>query len=86
MEKNGLKSKEHWENLLKGAQKFLSCGKKIDNDNSEPDMDYKQDERYIKVSFLSDYNIDLSKVSLHWWDFFDMLNGLSENSDRKSVV
>lgn len=77
---NGLKNREDWDNLLKGAQIFLSCGKNIKNINEEIDMDYKQDERYIKVSFLSDYNIDLSKVSLHWWDFFDMLNGLSENA------
>ena len=41
-------------------------------------MDFIQDEKYIKASFMSDYNIDLSKISLHWWDFFNLLNGLTE--------
>lgn len=76
----GLDNPNNWEKLLKVAQKFLSCGnEKIDNEE-EPNMDYEQDEKYIKASFLSDYGIDLGKQSLHWWDFFDLMNGLSEDS------
>ena len=79
---NGLEHSEDWESLTKIAVKYLSCNSKPENttNNKDIDMDYKQDEKYIKVSFLTEYNIDLSKVSLHWWDFFDMLNGLSENA------
>ena len=29
---------------------------------------------------MSDYGIDLGKAKLHWWDFFDLMNGLSEDS------
>lgn len=75
----GLKNSKDWEELSKIAVKFLSCGNKLENiKNKEPDMDFLQDEKYIKASFMSDYNIDLSKVSLHWWDFFNLLNGLTE--------
>lgn len=77
----GLDNPNDWEELSKIAVKFLSCGNKLDNkNNKEPDMDFIQDEKYIKASFMSDYNIDLSKISLHWWDFFNLLNGLTEKS------
>lgn len=75
----GLDNSQDWEKLSKIAVKFLSCGNDLENkNNKEPDMDFIQDEKYIKASFMSDYNIDLSKISLHWWDFFNLLNGLSE--------
>lgn len=77
----GLNNKNDWEKLLKIATKFLNCGNNdINSDKDDIDMDYSQDERYIKVSFLQEYNIDLSEISLHWWDFFDMLNGLSDKT------
>lgn len=77
----GLTNKNDWEKLIKIVTKFLSCGnKKTDFDKDDIDMDYIQDEKYIKVSFLQEYGIDLSKVPLHWWDFFDMLNGLSDKT------
>lgn len=77
----GLNNSNDWEKLSKIAVKFLSCGNKLDSkNNKEPDMDFIQDEKYIKASFMSDYNIDLSKISLHWWDFFNLLNGLTEKS------
>lgn len=75
----GLDNPNDWEKLSKIAVKFLSCGNKFKNEKEQkPDMDFVQDEKYIKASFMSDYNIDLSKVSLHWWDFFNLLNGLTE--------
>ena len=43
-------------------------------------MSFKQDNGYIKASFMSDYKIDLDKVEMHWWQFFDLLQGLTENS------
>lgn len=76
----GLNNPQDWEKLLKAAQRFLACGnEKVENDE-EPNMDYEQDEKYIKASFMSDYGIDLGKAKLHWWDFFDLMNGLSEDS------
>ena len=76
----GLEDKENWENLLKAAKKYLNCAQKVSLDDNKKDFDYVEDERFIKTSFIQEYNIDLSKVSLHWWDFFDLLNGLSDKA------
>lgn len=75
----GLKS-EYKEELLAKAKKYLSCGKELENTNEKPDMDFIEDYAYIKTSFRSDYGINLDKENMHWWEFFDLINGLS-NSD-----
>ena len=65
--------------LLNVAKKYLLCGKeKIDSDD-EPDMDYIQDMDYIEASFMSDYHIDLSNKKMHWWKFYNLMNGLSNS-------
>lgn len=75
----GINSQEHYEKLLNLAKKYLSCGKEIENTNEEPDMDFIQDYSYIKTSFRSDYGINLEKEQMHWWEFFDLINGLSNS-------
>ena len=67
--------------MLRLGKLFLNCGKETDNEeeNNEPDMDYEQDYDYITASFMSDYNIDLEKSEMHWWTFFNLLNGLSNS-------
>ena len=66
--------------MLNAAKKFLSCNQEVVENYEEPDMDFKQDIDYIEASFMSDYNIDLSNVEMHWWKFYKLINGLS-NSD-----
>lgn len=76
----GLNDFENHEKLLELAQKFLSINKNSDNnDNDEPDMDFVQDMDYIKASFMSDYNINLDDREMHWWEFFNLINGLSSS-------
>lgn len=75
----GLNSNNLGELLVK-AQKYLGCGKEAKKTNDKPDMDFIEDYSYIKASFRSDYGINIDKEDLHWWEFFDLLNGLS-NSD-----
>lgn len=72
---------DHYETLLKLAKKYLSCGEEIENmnKNEKPDMDFIEDYAYIKTSFRSDYGINLDKENLHWWEFFDLINGLSNS-------
>lgn len=76
----GLKDTENWEELLKTALKYLSCGQSKENKNKkeEADMDFTQDWNYIQTSFFSDYNIDLTKSQIHWWQFCDLVGGLTE--------
>ena len=77
---DGLDDSNNYEKLLELAQKYLSCGKEVDNKtNEEPDMDFIQDMPYIKASFRSDYNINLDDEEMHWWEFYDLMNGLSNS-------
>lgn len=77
----GLNAKNHYDKLLELAQKYLSCGKEITDSTKkeEPDMDFVQDMDYIEASFMSDYNIDLSNIEMHWWKFFNLIGGLSNS-------
>jgi len=76
----GIDNPQHYEMLLKGAKKYLSCGKELDIEtNEKPDMDYIEDYSYIKTSFRSDYKIKLDNENMHWWEFFDLMNGLSNS-------
>lgn len=76
----GLNDSSNYEKLLELAKKYLSCGKEIDSKTTEePDMDFIQDMDYIEASFMSDYNIDLTNTEMHWWKFYNLINGLSNS-------
>lgn len=79
----GLENVNDYADLLELAKKFLSCGKEIpkesEREKQEPDMDYIQDMDYIKASFMSDYRIDLDNTQMHWWTFYNLINGLSNS-------
>ena len=76
----GINATEYYDKLLELALKFISCNKVVDNEsNEEPDMDFTQDMDYIEASFMSDYNIDLANTSMHWYKFYNLINGLSNS-------
>lgn len=76
----GINDTNNYTKLLELAQKYLSCGKEIKNNISEePDMDFTQDMDFIEASFMSDYNIDLANTKMHWWKFYNLMNGLSNS-------
>ena len=64
---------------LRMAIKYLQCGKENDPSYKKPDMDYGHDMNYIRSSFRSDYSIDLNKVDMHWFEFCELLQGLTDN-------
>lgn len=76
----GLNNIKDWNELLQIGRKYLNCGKELkENDNEEEvNMDFKQDWSYIQASFFSDYNLNLSNTEMHWWQFYDLLCGLTE--------
>lgn len=78
----GLKNSQDWSDLLIIALKYLSCGKEKQEDaeeEQEVDMDFEQDWEYIRTSFFYDYNVKLdSGTYMHWWEFYNLLCGLSE--------
>ena len=61
------------------ATKYLCCGEEYEESKEEPDIDFEQDYVWIETSFMSDYHIDLSKEQMHWWKFYNLLCGLSNN-------
>lgn len=75
----GLNATEDYELLLELGQKYLACGKELEDSNEEPDMDFEEDMDYIEASFMSDYKIDLKESNMHWWTFFNLVNGLSNS-------
>ena len=75
----GINSKGDMQTLLELAKKYLLCGNEYIDSNDEPDMDYIQDMDYIEASFMSDYHIDLSETKMHWWKFYNLMNGLSNS-------
>lgn len=72
--------------FLDRAIKFLQCGETIEQQKSKKkDMDFQQDEKYIVASFMSDYHIDLSKEDMHWWQFINLIQGLTKDSVLSNV-
>ena len=65
--------------LLDKAKYYLSCGQEIEPTDEKPDMDYIEDYPYIKTSFRSDYGIKLDDEKIHWWEFNELMNGLSNS-------
>ena len=78
----GLKDTFNHEKMCELLVKYLLCGKTAEdlNDDSDPSMSFKQDTGYIKASFMSDYQIDLDNTNLHYWAFYDYLQGLTDDS------
>lgn len=67
--------------LLEKAKIFLQCGKTLEEQSSvKKDMDFNQDRSYIMSSFMSDYDLDISKEKLHFWQFIELLEGLTEHT------
>lgn len=82
-----LKDIANYEKLLELAKKYLSCGKQIKGkQNEKPDMDFNYDYGYIWASFMSDYGIDIEETNMHWWKFFELLNGLSNSELGNSCI
>lgn len=78
--------RQNIELFFKKAILFLQCGESSEEQKSkEKDMDFIQDKRYINSSFMSDYHIDLSKEDLHWWQFIELIQGLTENSSLNRI-
>ena len=76
----GLNDNKNWDKLKEIAVKYLNCGKEHKNSEEAENMSYEQDMDYIRASFFSDYNIDLDNTKMHWWQFYNLLCGLTEDS------
>ena len=69
------------EQFLLKAKTFLQCGESDEEQREKKrDMDFTHDQKYITASFMSDYKIDLSKTEMHFWQFIELIQGLTEHS------
>lgn len=59
--------------------KYLRCGKEINTDSNEIDMDFIQDETIIRTSIRQCYNnLDIGKIEyLHWYEYNELIEGLT---------
>ena len=72
--------------FLEKAMLYLQCGESLEEQKSKKkDMDFIQDQKYINSSFMSDYHIDLSKTDLHFWQYIELIQGLTEDSSLNRV-
>ena len=62
------------------AGRFL-CGQELKGAKlSKKDMDFNYDRKYIKDSFMSDYQIDIDRKQMHWWEYCDFIAGFTDDS------
>lgn len=74
---------------------FYRCGRAISevsnstgNTKSKINRIYcfKFDAEYIYSAFKHDYNIDLQKENLHWWEFNSLFKSLSEENEFIKIM
>ena len=74
------------EDFLRIAGDYLRCGEKEENTVSENrDIDFTADEKYIAASFMSDYQIDLSRADMHFWQYIHLIQGFTDRSVMSRV-
>ncbi len=67
--------------FLEKAKTYLQCGQTAEEQaEKKADMDFTHDRGYINASFMSDYHIDLNTASLHFWQYCELIQGLTDNS------
>ena len=77
---------EELNDFVNKAKLYLQCGKtREEQEENKKDMDFIQDRSYINSSFMSDYKVDLSKTDLHFWQFIELLEGLTENCSLNRI-
>lgn len=77
----GIVPTENCDDFLRIAGNYLRCGKTEQAQSSSArDMDFFDDEEYIIASFMSDYRIDLPNTDMHFWQYIQLIQGLTENA------
>ncbi len=71
---------QYQDKFLELGLKYLSCRKENNENDEEPDFDFEQDLELVRISFMSDYNgLDIKNTDMHFWEFMDRINGLSNS-------
>ncbi len=68
------------EKAIMGVKWFLACGEiKESSEITEAEcFNFEQDSQEIYTAFRARYGIDLSRVTMHWFEFSSMLRDLGD--------
>ena len=73
--------------ILKFLNPFVKkSGQTINKNTTRRVFDYEYDSEYIYAAFWQQYNIDLSKTELHWWQFLALFNCFSEDAAFSKII
>lgn len=67
---------------------FYRRGKKEQNSSKkeEPVFDLVYDFPLLNAAFLSQYRINLRKSNMHWWEFWELFEGLKKDEKIIKVI
>jgi hypothetical protein len=66
--------------------KKVKQGKRIFKRNNKCAYDFEVDSDLIFTAFMSQYNINLNREKLHWWEFVALFNSLSDSNDIVKIM
>ena len=66
--------------------KKVKQGKRIFKRNNKKAYDFEVDSDLIFTAFMSQYNINLNKENLHWWEFLALFNSLNDDNEIVKIM
>jgi len=66
--------------------KKVKQGKRIFKRNNKRAYDFETDSDLIFTAFMSQYNINLNKENLHWWEFMALFNSLKDDNEIVKIM
>lgn len=66
--------------------KKVKQGKRIFKRNNKKAYDFEVDSDLIFTAFMSQYNINLNKENLHWWEFMALFNSLNDDNEIVKIM
>ena len=61
-------------------------GKRIFNRNNNRAYDFEVDSDLIFTAFMTQYNINLNRENLHWWEFMALFNSLNDTNEIVKIM
>lgn len=66
--------------------KKVKQGKRIFKRNNNRAYDFEVDSDLIFTAFMTQYNINLNKENLHWWEFMALFNSLNDTNEIVKIM
>ena len=66
--------------------KKVKQGKRIFKRNNKRAYDFKTDSDLIFTAFMTQYNINLNRENLHWWEFMALFNSLNDDNEIVKIM